>query len=358
MFHRQNGIPSASGSRHGGTSATLLNNHHQNENMIHPHSSNAHKKGVGGGVAVDKDISHVDAKTPANKGTPYRRRALGDISNKKQTIVGGVGGGRTGFKNPEDDLKSRYSNIPSSGAISATTKITGTSHQFAAASPQTAIQASFIPRLSTNNNTSQSTVLKSKTNEPVRQPLTVIPSTSTAEREKKHNSNLKHLATIDSESLSTATTSTTQRRVVRIEEPVPDIELPAGRTWRQQLEYDLLDDDDVASTSSIDSFHPKDRSMWDDWGESVWAYRLAQERKEAEEEALEADRLVREQIEKMLDKEAEEQQRGLEALYDVIDNLDFLGDASLEAAWSLPASSRCGDDENSNLIDDELAFEI
>ena len=99
--------------------------------------------------------------------------------------------------------------------------------------------------------------------------------------------------------------------------------------------------------------------MWADWGDSLWTRHLAQERKESEEEALEADRLVRDQIEKMLDREAEEEQRGLEALYDVIDNMDFLGDASLvDLDLALPASSRCGGDEDGDLLDNGLLFEL
>ena len=45
--------------------------------------------------------------------------------------------------------------------------------------------------------------------------------------------------------------SSSGTEIVLREETVPDIELPAGRTWNQQLKYDLKDEDDMASISPI-----------------------------------------------------------------------------------------------------------
>ena len=91
------------------------------------------------------------------------------------------------------------------------------------------------------------------------------------------------------------------------EEPVPEIERPAGRTWKEQLENELKDEDDIASTSSMDSILnlqacPSPRSKWKNWRES----HFQRQKEEAEKE----DQLLQEQIQAMVEREQEDDEEG------------------------------------------------
>lgn len=171
---------------------------------------------------------------------------------------------------------------------------------------------------------------------------------------------------------ATASVSTTSY-AVKLPDIVPDIERPAGRTWKEQLAYDLRDEDDAASTSTLDHLDDDDdddlflgsaRSMWDDWGESMWKRHEQEQRQQAERE----DREVQEQIERML----EQDKQGLESLFD-LDAINagvgssprahhnFKDDSNLLALdddddWSLPASSTC--DPTERFADDDLLLDL
>jgi hypothetical protein len=151
-------------------------------------------------------------------------------------------------------------------------------------------------------------------------------------------------------------------------EPMPDIEYPAGRTWKQQLAFDLKDDDDAASTSTLDHLlrdgsdddeeeMEKDRTMWDDWSES-----LRQRRQNEQHDRFDhGEDEIQAQIEKLL----EQDKLGLESLYDSteqfnttitlsdhnsIGSTDFIFKDGMKCHllelddddWSIPASSECG----------------
>jgi len=140
-------------------------------------------------------------------------------------------------------------------------------------------------------------------------------------------------------------------------ELVPDIELPAGRTWKQQLDYDLKDEDDLASTSSLDSIlNLKDCLS----PRARWIQERELELKHQKEEADEDDRQLQEQMKAMMDREQKETEEGLDSLYDVIDNLDIFSDddlgnndnSLLREDWSLSDSSAF--DLNSSAEDDLL----
>ncbi|KAL3940481.1 MAG: hypothetical protein SGARI_000949 [Bacillariaceae sp.] len=148
---------------------------------------------------------------------------------------------------------------------------------------------------------------------------------------------------------SSSKATTHRKSAFRIEDPVPDIELPAGRTWKQQIEYDLKDEDDAASTSTLDELwkengvdHFDERAMWDDWKESM--------RQEMQEKAKEADRMIQQNIDAMFEQDQQDYEKGLESLCDVVDGLDILSEGDLNLSlmkddddeWSLPASSLCG----------------
>jgi hypothetical protein len=94
------------------------------------------------------------------------------------------------------------------------------------------------------------------------------------------------------------------------EETIPDIELPAGRTWKQQLEYELKDEDDIASTSSLDSILKcsSPLSMWKSMGEAL--------RKREKEEADREDKQVQDHFLEIIEREGEEVEKSLDKLYE------------------------------------------
>ena len=123
--------------------------------------------------------------------------------------------------------------------------------------------------------------------------------------------------TTEQKSLSTSQVKSHRPRKV---DPVPDIERIAGRTWKQQLEYDLKDEDDLASISSMDSLLNQKSSfnaqeMWEKQQDFLW-----NKQKEKDEEE---DCQLREQIRAMMDREQKEAEDELDDLYNTIDNLEI-----------------------------------
>lgn len=113
-------------------------------------------------------------------------------------------------------------------------------------------------------------------------------------------------------------------------EPLPDIERTAGRTWTQQLQYDLKDEDDLASVSTIESlldfdgFSPQE--MWEKERDL-----LRKQRKDANDRE---DRQIKEQMKTMMDREQKEAEEELDNLYDTIDNLEIFSTASRDSDLS------------------------
>ena len=124
--------------------------------------------------------------------------------------------------------------------------------------------------------------------------------------------------------------------------------MPAGRTWKQQLEYDLKDEDDAASTSTLDELWKEngvekfdERAMWDDWEESI--------RQEMKSKSQQDQKYLQDRINAVLEKDQQDYEKGLESLCDIVDGLDILNEEDLNLSiikdgddWSLPASSLCG----------------
>jgi hypothetical protein len=308
MFHRPVSI---TGHRNGG----LSQQQPQNENLIHRGNNNQNQLNKPTGTKNNnvnlKSIKGRISKTPATKKSSNRRRALGDISNKK-------GSGFSESKPQQNDvLKPRSTNLLPAGNNSTTKK-----------------------KLSNRNVNSLL---------PERQTTSLIPRPST------HKT---HLAVLSEHDPSSISTNQDKRQTFIREETVPDIELPAGRTWKEQLKYDLKDEDDMASISSIDSILNMKgcSSPLSMMGNGMRDALLKREKEEAEKE----DKQMQEEIQVMMEREREEVEKSLDNLYNIFDNLDILNDSNgdgndsiLQEDWSIPASSVC--DANA---DDDLLFPL
>ena len=317
------------------------NNHGQNENsMIHrghqrkpsgTNNSAINKNVLGGKNSI---VTNNLSKTPAGKkGLTTRRRAFGDISNKKAS---NNGFGRDSSTNKQQHQHQQKQKPHSSDVLKPRSN-------------------NILPRLARNAPSSQKTRFVVLPEEPKQshsqQPQQQQQSTKKSIK-KKNGSALR-------DPLSVPVTRMKTRSAAKVE-LVPDIELPAGRTWKQQLDYDLKDEDDLASTSSLDSIlNLKDylspRARWDQEREL--------ELKRQKEEADEDDRQLQVQIKMMMDREQKETEEGLDSLFDVIDNLDIFSDdglgkndnSILREDWSLSDSSAF--DLNSS-ADDDLLFPL
>ncbi|KAG7356463.1 lipase class 3 [Nitzschia inconspicua] len=357
MFHRP--APAVVGG--GNENAIQARPTGNNENLI-PHRQLGTQKSAGN--------ENEPTKTPR---ASSRRRVLGDISNKKKTGLGGKGGVAP-LSNRTQPLKPRSSNIvwqPTANNNSSSDKsfprktgneanqniVGGTTM-----SVGTKTAGSKIPKLAphprgTGNNTSKidpkAVTLMERPSQQTKQMSTGITRKTLVQSTRPVLAPLSNKTNIPKSSLSSVdvhkSIANTKKYNFRVEEPVPDIELPAGRTWKQQLEYDLkIDDDDVASTSSIDDVLLESldrRSMWDDWKETM--------RKSQKEEAEKLDRIIQEGIEAVLEQDQRDYELGIECLCDNVNSLDIFGstsdidlgikdDSDDNDEWSLPASSLCG----------------
>ena len=312
MFHRPVSI---TGHRNGG----LSQQQPQNENLILHRGNNNQNQlnkptGTNNNTVNLKSIKGSISKTPANKKSSNRRRALGDISNKK-------GSGFSESKPQQNDvLKPRSTNLLPAGNNSTTKK-----------------------KLSNKNLNS------------------LLPETQTTSLIPRPSTHKTHLAVLsEHDPSSSISTNQVKRQTFIREETVPDIELPAGRTWKEQLKYDLKDEDDMASISSIDSIlnmkgcSSPSSMMWNGMGDA----HLKREKEEAEME----DKQMQEKFQVMMEREREEVEKSLDNLYNIFDNLDILNDSDgdgngrnsiLQEDWSISASSVC--DANA---DDDLLFPL
>ncbi len=251
----------------GGDSASqnvnvLRSGHHQNENLIHRGSSlkpsvlsnNNNNNNNGNDLAAKKPLKSL-SKTPHGKSTSTRRRAFGDISNKKANNHGLSSSAKRNTSQPSEVLKPLSNNL--------------------------------LPR----------SIRKAPATR-----FAILP-----EQPKPIAIQQKPVAT------SKATSQRTQKA-----ETYPDIERPAGRTWKQQLEYDLKDEDDLASLSSVESFLEFQKNSGKRWQEERDLRYKQQQEKYAEE-----DRQVRAQMEAMMDREEQEAQEELDSLYEVFDDLEL-----------------------------------
>ncbi|KAG7356821.1 hypothetical protein IV203_001507 [Nitzschia inconspicua] len=351
MFHRP--APAVVGG--GNENAILARPTGNNENLI-PHRQLGTQKSAGN--------ENEPTKTPR---ASSRRRALGDISNKKKTVLGGKGGVAP-LSNRTQPLKPRSSNVvwqpntnnnnPRKTGNEANQNIVGGTTM----NVGTKTAGSKIPKLAphprgTGNSTSKvdpkSVTFMERPSQQTKQMSTGITRKPLVQSTRPVLAPLPNTTNIPKSSLPSANVhksiANTKKYKFRVEEPVPDIELPAGRTWKQQLEYDLkIDDDDLASTSSIDDVLLETldrRSMWDDWKETM--------RKSQKEEAEKLDRIIQEGIEAVLEQDQRDYELGIECLCDNVNSLDIfvstsdidLGiadDSDENDEWSLPASSLCG----------------
>lgn len=300
----------------------LSSGHHQNENLIH--GGNQQKSSEPKTINYNGDITlgrtkpiKFSSKNFPGKKASGRRRAFGDISNKKVN---------SGFGKESSSAKQ---NTQRNNVIKTRSKTT-------------------LPRSTRSLSTAQNT------------PFSILSEKSKPSRldgaldQVMNNTNTigTQSALLKQRSLTITTTEVKGGPTLKLE-PVPDIERSAGRTWMQQLEYDLKLEDDLASISSIESilkmescFSPHER--WTKERDTRWKL---QKEKEDEE-----DRLVYEQFQASVDREQKEDEEGLDSLYDAIDNLEVFSDISLdertnnlqEEEWTIQDLSRL----DLNLSDD------
>jgi hypothetical protein len=351
-----------------------------NENLIHQHNNSKQQQQQHRTAQKPSGLENYETnKTPgATKSNTIRRRALGDISNKKQNALGSARGLAV-QSSQKTVLKSRSSNnsvwdaTPSKGnakLILPTKAGNDTPHgPVSFIAPGIPPQNISNPRISTDNGrngggtlgiTQRSIAFSSQFKEASKKRGDVLNNKTSLKPNRPDLSSLSSNTRIPMvapspglNKLTVINNSTHKISNFRMEEPIPDIELPAGRTWKQQLEYDLKEDDnDMASTSSIDDLLMESlgsRSMWDDWKESM--------RKHHREEGEKLDRYTQKEIDAMLEKDQRDYERGIESLCDIVDGfgvfgsddeIDLLlvkddsGDDDDDDEWSLPASSLCG----------------
>ena len=312
MYHRPVGTAGRVGSNTNNRNGL---SYHQNENLIHRGKNQIQLKPTKKNNIAStngKSILRSTSQTPAAKKGFNRRRALGDISNKKgdgfsvQVVI------QEKSKPQQNELKSRSTNIFST-KNNSTTKKKQSNKNVNSLLPE--IQTTLIPRANRVSSTQKAHLaIFSEQLKP-----------SQPQRFTKQPTNDRAITANSFEQVpSFITTNQVQQQSFK-EETVPDIELPAGRTWKEQLENELKDEDDLASTSSIDSIlnlegHSSPMSMWDGMREAY----LKREKEEAENE----DKQVQEQIQVMMEREREEVENSLDHLYSVIDNFDIFSDCN------------------------------
>mmetsp|Transcript_34467 Transcript_34467/g.83133 ORF Transcript_34467/g.83133 Transcript_34467/m.83133 type:complete len:426 (+) Transcript_34467:400-1677(+) len=425
MFHhRASEIPGLTSTADG--TASFVGAHQKENENIHVRGGGGTGNGTSGGTGKGVSFqtpsnvkklqvsskSHTTGGVKTNNNnnggvgtTTIRRRALGDISNKKSNVAQQS----SSFVSSSQQRKSSGQSAlkPKSGFSSRTngTTLIPTLSSKKPSSSSTSSSSSIIPAssLSVKKSTVPSKLgqqfQKLQIHQEPQQPQQQLRMTT------KSSSSLNNFGTssklaVRPKQLPTSSTmiplqgtsgkmdgnmsKVKSSNVVDLSSesgPVPDIEYPAGRTWKHQLEFDLKGEDDVASTSTLDHLLRDDddsdddddeetnggRTMWHDWSESVWQNRQKKEQDRAER----GEKEVQDQINRLL----EQEKLGLESLYDDImdrsDNMNmndpdhsyiFKGDmesnllAIDDDDWSLPASSECGELDQTN--DEELLFEL
>jgi len=312
MFHRPVGINHAGSGR----STNNMNGlrRQQNENLIHRGQSQKLKfngTNTNNNANENSIKKSTSAITPAARKGSNRRRALGDISNKRGGAFSGIVKETSSKLQQNEVSKPR----PSTNVFTAG---------------------------SSNRNNSKSLLLE-RSNVLLPGPLR-MPTAQKAshidvfsEQLKPSPQNLfKNQPTISNNDTNSSFIAISQDKVNLFEEKtIPDIELPAGRTWKQQLEYELKDEDDIASTSSLDSILKcsSPLSMWKGMGEAL--------RKREKEEADREDKQVQDHFLEIIEREGEEVEKSLDKLYefDIFcgSNQESI-DVTLQENWSFLGS--------------------
>ena len=291
MFHQRSSV-SFGGDSSSQNVNVMRSSHHQNENLVR-HRNNPIKPSASNNISKNNSFGNDTmmggkkpikglSKTPHGKNTSTRRRAFGDISNTKTNNNNGFG------KEQSSSLKQR--------------------------------------------NSQQKEILKPRSNNLLPRSARKVQTTKNARfailpeqpKDFRSEGSLNNRNTIEHKSIST-TIAQVKNHHIRKLDPVPDIERPAGRTWKQQLEYDLKDEDDLASISSMDSllnlkscFSPQER--WEKERVLIWNHQREMDDEE--------DRQVKEQIQAMMDREQKQAEDELDCLYDAIDNLEIFSESS------------------------------
>jgi hypothetical protein len=225
----------------------------------HPSSSSTARQFVSNENAIVSSTksSSVSTTTPAKSGTGMKRRAFGDISNKKQA-----------------PSSTKSSSNSSSILLKKTTAFTPRSKL------QHYQQQSLIPIPKANSNST-------------RNPSSFAP---------KSTKNVSQQAIVPRKT-STLTTQIKETSVAKtvVFETVEDVELPAGRLFSQQS----LDEDDLTDISE-DEFN---RTLWDDWRASV--------RQQYDEHGLKIDQEVEMQVQERM-KSVFQQEDGKLELYEYV----------------------------------------
>ena len=274
----------------------LRSGHHQNENLIHQGNSlnslRSRNSNIDTLFSAKKPMNTL-SKTPSGKMASTRRRAFGDISNKKTKNEFGKDSSSTTKQKPRtiNILKHRSNSL--------------------------------LPRAIRNVPTPQNTQIailpvksKSSSLRGGRLNQGICDENSFSESERSSIFSQHHSLSVEPADMKSCSPSKLQQ--------YPDIERPAGRTWKQQLEYDLEAEEDLGSISSIESvLNTKGRVSPQDWYRKEMNFRSLCRKKDHEE-----DRAVREQFQVLMDRERQEVEEGIDSFYDVIDDLRIFSDSS------------------------------
>eukprot|EP00980_Cylindrotheca_fusiformis_P013582 scaffold3479_cov106-Cylindrotheca_fusiformis.AAC.3 len=270
-----------------------------------PSSQGLHLISNENAVVSSSKPSSVTTSTPAKSGTGMKRRAFGDISNKKQA--------------PLSSSKSGSTN--NSAAVVK--------------------KSAFTPRSKLQQYQHQSLIPKSNA---TRKPSNFAPKSSSKSTQQAF---VPRKTSTTTSSIFQTTEPTMGKKVLF--ETVDDVELPAGRPFSQQ-DLDDYDDDDDDLSAILNA--QTVTTMWDDWRESVHQQYLDEGLRIDEEVTLQ----VQEHMKNVFQQE-EEELNGIDSLLDWVDDLDLDDDLSntrndVSDDWSQPASSILLDP-----LDDSTLFE-
>ncbi|CAJ1934575.1 unnamed protein product [Cylindrotheca closterium] len=253
--------------------------------------------------AMNTTASTKQAASLSTPGASMKRRAFGDISNKKPLASGSKSNG--GNQNNVALKKAAFT-------------------------PRSNLQQKPLLPKSTSKQPTSSNIRK-----PLAASMSNLAPTSVT---KKPSQNA-----VLPRATSTAVNSGKKKTVVF--ETVDDVELPAGRLFSQQLENEEDDITELSDQEFIDN-------MWSDFGTSF--------RKQYKEDCLKEDQELDLQVQQHMDDflRKEKEMKGIDSLLDLVDGIDLLEDQENLTAlveddadtWSQPASSVFGDD----ILDDSL----
>ena len=251
-------------------------------------------------------------KTPV--ASSQRRRALGDISNKKEQNVF-QDNPKNGFDNKSTTTNHHSNRFPSARKDPYSPQQTKKKQQFKTPSNLPKPTNTSIPSFAKRNNAfisripspKSSSVQTTRTENSliVRTPL--LPTVASKPRVEPVLPQSKPIqpfqASLEDKKAEELLNELLQLNVG--EESVDDIELPAGRTWQQQLELDEKEDEDDPQALLELSFETP-LTMWEDWKQSV-RQEIAKANQERDLElAQQDDAALEERIRKVMEQDGKD----------------------------------------------------